>query len=147
MKDRYWENAGLFYFIGNCVLWNKKRSAGMRTRRKGRWLLKQPRLGARMCQGTFFFISIFMPENWLFCCHPLYYIEEKSKKETAMWRGITPFEKSLKGPEHDSGPFCMVGNCVLSYLTLSCGPWKDIEMGKEGKGKNSTACFDLFWKK
>ena len=28
----------------------------MRTRRKGRWLLKQPRLGARMCQGTFFII-------------------------------------------------------------------------------------------
>ena len=28
----------------------------MRTRRKGRWLPKQPRLGARMCQGTFFFI-------------------------------------------------------------------------------------------
>ena len=28
----------------------------MRTRRRGRWLLKQPRLGARMCQGTFFFI-------------------------------------------------------------------------------------------
>ena len=28
----------------------------MRTRRKGRWLLKQPRLGARMCQGTFFFL-------------------------------------------------------------------------------------------
>ncbi|MBD9125017.1 MAG: PDZ domain-containing protein [Lachnospiraceae bacterium] len=27
----------------------------MRTRRKGRWLLKQPRLGARMCQDTFFF--------------------------------------------------------------------------------------------
>ena len=27
----------------------------MRTRRKGRWLLKQPRLDARMCQGTFFF--------------------------------------------------------------------------------------------
>ena len=27
----------------------------MRTRRRGRWLLKQPRLGARMCQGTFFF--------------------------------------------------------------------------------------------
>ena len=23
----------------------------MRTRRSGRWLLKQPRLGARMCQG------------------------------------------------------------------------------------------------
>mgnify|MGYP007049793629 CR=1 FL=1 len=34
----------------------KKRSARMRTRRKGRWLLKQPRLGARMCQGTSFFI-------------------------------------------------------------------------------------------
>ena len=29
----------------------------MRTRRKGRWLLKQPRLGARMCQGTFFFVA------------------------------------------------------------------------------------------
>ena len=26
----------------------------MRTRRKGRWLPKQPRLGAGMCQGTFF---------------------------------------------------------------------------------------------
>ena len=26
------------------------------SRRKGRWLLKQPRLGARMCQGTFFFV-------------------------------------------------------------------------------------------
>ncbi len=30
----------------------------MRTRRKGRWLLKQPRLGARMCQGTFFFVQL-----------------------------------------------------------------------------------------
>ena len=28
----------------------------MRTRRKGRWLPRQPRLGARMCQGTFFFM-------------------------------------------------------------------------------------------
>ena len=27
-----------------------------RTRRRSRWLPKQPRLGARMCQGTFFFI-------------------------------------------------------------------------------------------
>ena len=26
------------------------------TRRRGKWLLKQPRLGARMCQGTSFFI-------------------------------------------------------------------------------------------
>ena len=33
-----------------------KRSARMRTRRRGRWLPKQPRLGARMCLGTFFFI-------------------------------------------------------------------------------------------
>ena len=31
----------------------------MRTRRRGMWLLKQPRLGARMCQGTFFFINWF----------------------------------------------------------------------------------------
>ena len=28
----------------------------MRTRRRGRWLPKQPRLGARMCQGTFFLL-------------------------------------------------------------------------------------------
>jgi len=37
-------------------LYDKKRSARMRTRRKGRWLPRQPRLGARMCQGTFFFL-------------------------------------------------------------------------------------------
>jgi len=30
----------------------------MRTRRKGRWLPKQPRLGARMCPGTIFFIIL-----------------------------------------------------------------------------------------
>ena len=35
----------------------------MRTRRKGRWLLKQPRLGARMCQGTFFFYGIYPVEG------------------------------------------------------------------------------------
>ncbi|RHV63367.1 hypothetical protein DXB18_14010 [Clostridium sp. OM02-18AC] len=35
----------------------QKRSAGMRTRRKGGWLLRQPRLGARMRQGTFFLVS------------------------------------------------------------------------------------------
>ena len=27
------------------------------------------------------------------------------KKETAMWKGSTLFERSLKGPEHYSGPF------------------------------------------
>ncbi len=39
----------------------------MRTRRKGRWLPKQPRLGARMCQGTFFFIAaglVFYRVKW-----------------------------------------------------------------------------------
>ena len=35
----------------------EKRAARMRTRRRGRWLLKQPRLGARMCLGTFFFCA------------------------------------------------------------------------------------------
>ena len=30
----------------------------IRDRRKGGWLLKQPRLGARMCQGTFLFMTI-----------------------------------------------------------------------------------------
>ena len=51
------------------------------------------------------YLRIFMSENWLFCWHPLYYVEEKSKKETAMWKGSTLFERSLKGPEHYSGPF------------------------------------------
>ena len=45
----------LFCRIGNFVSIRQKCSARMRTRRRGRWLLKQPRLGARMCQGTFFF--------------------------------------------------------------------------------------------
>ena len=44
-----------FCRIGNFVSIRQKCSARMRTRRRGRWLLKQPRLGARMCQGTFFF--------------------------------------------------------------------------------------------
>ena len=34
------------------------RSTRMRTRRRGKWLPKQPRLGARMCQGTFLFITM-----------------------------------------------------------------------------------------
>ena len=87
-----------------------------------------------------------------------------------MWKDITRFEKSLKGPEHDSGPFLYDGKLrpviqerakvhfffsfcdnfmekaayCHAILTLSCGSWKGIEMGKE---ENSTACFDLFWKK
>ena len=40
----------------------------MRTRRKGRWLPKQPRLGARMCQGTFFFIH----DNRMLAEHAFY---------------------------------------------------------------------------
>ena len=42
--------------IENFASIRSKCSARMRTRRRGRWLLKQPRLGARMCQGTSFFI-------------------------------------------------------------------------------------------
>ena len=45
---------GFFCRIGNFVSIRQKNSARMRTRRKGRWLPRQPRLGARMCQGTFF---------------------------------------------------------------------------------------------
>ena len=53
------ENEGSSFFLYDRKLRPiiQKRSARMRTRRKGRWLPKQPRLGARMCQGTFFFIS------------------------------------------------------------------------------------------
>ena len=32
----------------------------MRTRRKGRWLPKQPRLGARMCQGQLLIPLLFL---------------------------------------------------------------------------------------
>ena len=48
----------------------------MRTRRRGRWLPRQPRLGARMCQGTFFFIH----DNRMFAerafyCYGIYPVE------------------------------------------------------------------------
>ena len=46
----------VFYRIGNFVSIRIKRSARMRTRCKGRWLPKQPHFGARMRQGTFYFI-------------------------------------------------------------------------------------------
>ena len=52
-QEKSWH---LFYRIGNFVSIRQKSSARMRTRRKGRWLPRQPRLGARMCQGTFFFM-------------------------------------------------------------------------------------------
>ena len=47
----------LYYRTETSFPYDNKRSARMRTRRSGRWLLKQPRLGARMCQGTFVFIT------------------------------------------------------------------------------------------
>ena len=51
-----------------------KRSARMRTRRRGRWLPKQPRLGARMCQGTFFFIhdNRMLAECAFYCLFPTF---------------------------------------------------------------------------
>ena len=46
----------------------------MRTRRKGRWLPRQPRLGARMCQGTFFFTIL----QWLFyIVHELMFVLQR----------------------------------------------------------------------
>ena len=56
-------------------LYDKKRSARMRTRRKGRWLPRQPRLGARMCQGTFFFIH----DNRMLAERAFYCYTEKKK--------------------------------------------------------------------
>ena len=49
----------------------------MRTRRKGRWLLKQPRLVARMCQGTFFFMihDNRMLAERAFYCYGIYPVE------------------------------------------------------------------------
>ncbi len=42
----------------------------MRTRRKGRWLPRQSRLDARMCQGTIFFIhdNRMLAEHAFYCC-------------------------------------------------------------------------------
>ena len=47
--------SGFLIVLETSFPYDNKRSARMRTRHSGRWLLKQPRLGARMCQGTFFF--------------------------------------------------------------------------------------------
>ena len=45
----------------------------MRTRRKGEMVARQPRLGARMCQGTFFFTL-----QWLFyIIHELMFVFAK----------------------------------------------------------------------
>ena len=51
---------GAFYCIETLFPYDKNAPLRMRTRRRGRWLPKQPRLGARMCQGTFFFYSLFV---------------------------------------------------------------------------------------
>ena len=42
--------SGFLIVLETSFPYDNKRSARMRTRRSGRWLLKQPRLGARMCQ-------------------------------------------------------------------------------------------------
>jgi len=44
----------LFCFTGNCVLWNKNAPLRMRNTRKGRWLLSQPRSGARVWRAGLF---------------------------------------------------------------------------------------------
>ena len=57
----------------------------MRTRRKGRWLLKQPRLGARMCQGTFLFAHLvnflYTPSEESKFCYNKKGIKRRDKKK------------------------------------------------------------------
>ena len=57
----------------------------MRTRRKGRWLLKQPRLGARMCQGTFLFALLvnflYIPSEESKFCYNKKGIKRRDKKK------------------------------------------------------------------
>ena len=57
----------------------------MRTRRKGRWLLKQPRLGARMCQGTFLFTLLvnflYIPSEESKFCYNKKGIKRRDKKK------------------------------------------------------------------
>ena len=50
----------------------------MRTRRKGIWLPRQPRLGARMCQGTFFFIH---DNRILAGVHSIVAVEERKESK------------------------------------------------------------------
>ena len=47
--------SGFLIVLETSFPYDNKRSARMRTRRSGRWLLKQPRLGARMCQWHILF--------------------------------------------------------------------------------------------
>ena len=53
----------LFYDTGNCVSYIIKPSGGCALRASGKWLLTQPRFGARMCEAHSFFELIFQKQN------------------------------------------------------------------------------------
>ena len=68
-----------------------------------------------------------------------------------MWKGSTLFERSLKGPEHYSGPFlALCGSFMEKQYTAILFPhWfavreKVSKRRKKGELKILTARFDLF---
>ena len=98
----------------------------MRTRRKGRWLLKQPRLGARMCQGTFFFIhdNRMLAERAFYCfsCHfrILFYRTVGIRVTTKLFAGSTMPSAALLS---HSESFTLSG-CSMQLYASSPSPVK-----------------------
>ena len=92
-----------------------------------------------------------MSENWLFCWHPLYYIEEKSKKETAMWKGSKTIQDVIQRSRTLFWTFfykllhqrCEEATSCCAVSTLVCGSWKGIEKEKEGGAENFNRPFWL----
>ena len=95
----------------------------MRTRRRGRWLPKQPRLGARMCQGTFFFLTIECSQS----VHSIvssyrklrFYTIKKRSARIALWRsGIMSLARPAAGGEScGAGFYC----CTVRLRPLPAG--------------------------
>ena len=91
----------------------------MRTRRKGRWLLKQPRLGARMCQGTFFFVqeALFPIQK---CsagkesCRAGSYFSQQTSKEEQMEKRLFTSESVTEG--HPDKMCDAISDAILDAL-------------------------------
>ena len=92
-----------------------------------------------------------MSENWLFCWHPLYYVEEKSKKETAMWKGSKTIQDVIRRSRtlfwiffyKLSHQHCEEATSCCAVSALVCGLWKGIEKEKEGGAENFNRPFWL----
>ena len=99
------------------------------------------------------YLRIFMSENWLFCWHPLYYVEEKSKKETAMWKGSKTIQDVIRRSRTlfwtlflaFCGSFKEKQYTAMSFLHCPAVREKVSKRRRKGELKISTARFDLFW--